>query len=124
MKKEYLNFICSLDGYLIRLKELHWSATNNAQHILCDEIGDTIDSIEDRFAEYLMGETGKRIKIGNLKPMLPNSTSLLPLLSELSKETSEFLKHNLLSVSDGGGVDILNQLLEEINKYKYRATLS
>lgn len=121
MKKDVVDFICSLHGYLIRLKEIHWSTNSNGEHMLCDEISDEISECEDRFAECAMGMEGSHFKIGDLKPMLPNATSLIPMLKELEKEVVD-MESKLTSKRDGGLVNILDDLLEICNKYKYRAT--
>ena len=92
MKKLYIDFICSLHGYLIRLKEIHWNTDNNSTHVLCDEIEEEIHDLEDRFAECIMGERGKKFKIGDLKPLLPNSEALMPMLRELEKEVIDMKK--------------------------------
>ena len=80
MKKNFVSFICSLHGYLIRLKEIHWNTDNNSEHLLCDDISDDLAECEDRFAECAMGMAGEHFKIGDLKPKLPHSTSLIPML--------------------------------------------
>ena len=54
MKKEYVDFVCALHGYLIRLKEIHWNTNENSTHLLCDEIDDDIHECEDRFMECFM----------------------------------------------------------------------
>ena len=103
MKKEYVDFVCALHGYLIRLKEIHWNTNENSTHLLCDEIDDDIHECEDRFMECCMGMEGKHFEIGKLLPMLPNSKELIPMLKELEK-------------------DILDMKKKCCNKYKYRAT--
>ena len=121
MKKEFVEFICSLHGYLIRLKEIHWNTNNNAEHLLCDEVSDCLSDCEDRFTECAMGMEGVHFKIGDLKPMLPHSTSLIPMLKELETEILE-LKDSLTSSKDDGLMNILDEMLENCGKYKYRAT--
>lgn len=121
MKKNFVNFICSLHGYLIRIKEIHWNTENNAEHLLCDEITDALSDCEDRFAECAMGMAGAHFKIGDLKPMLPHSTSLIPMLKELETEILE-LESSLTSDKDSVLVNILDDMLENCGKYKYRAT--
>ena len=32
MKKEYVDFICLLHGYMIRVKEIHWNTNSDAEH--------------------------------------------------------------------------------------------
>jgi hypothetical protein len=121
MKKESVDFICSLHGYLIRLKEIHWNTNNNFEHLLCDEISDDLSDCEDRFTECSMGIEGTHFKIGDLKPMLPHSTTLIPMLKELEKEIIDF-KNSLNDKKDSGLINILDDMLENCGKYKYRAT--
>lgn len=121
MKKEFVDFICCLHGYLIRLKEIHWNTTNNAEHLLCDDIIDCLDDCEDRFTECAMGLGGVHFKIGDLKPMLPNAEELIPMLKELEKEVIE-MEGKLTAKNEAGLVNVLDDLLENCNKFKYRAT--
>lgn len=121
MKKNEIDFICSLHGYQIRLKEIHWNTTSNHIHLLCDEILDCVSDNEDRVTECLMGMDGVHFKIGDLKPLLPNSTELIPMLKELEKEVVDFRK-KMDSDNHFGIVSILDDMLESCNKYKYRAS--
>lgn len=121
MKKMHIDFICNLHGYLIRVKEIHWNTSNDAEHRLCDSIESDIHSCEDRYAEVAMGEDGEHFKIGDLKPMLPNAHQLIPMLKELEGEARE-MKKKLSEDKDAGLINILDDLIECVNKYKYRAT--
>lgn len=121
MKKEYIDFDCALHGYLIRTKEIHWATDSNATHLLCDEIEDDICDCEDRFTECAMGMEGKKFPIGKLLPMLPNSTDLVSMLKELEADVIDF-KKKLNGAKDGGLFNVLDDLQELTNKYKYRAT--
>ena len=86
-----MDFINSLHGYCIRVKEIHWNTDSNAEHVLCDEIESDIHDLEDRFAECVMGITDKKVKIGDLKPLLPHSNNLKGMLKELSDETTDIM---------------------------------
>ena len=121
MKKEYVDFVCALHGYLIRLKEIHWNTNENSTHLLCDEIDDDIHECEDRFMECCMGMEGKHFEIGKLLPMLPNSKELIPMLKELEKDILD-MKKKLNCPENGGLFNILDDMQECCNKYKYRAT--
>ena len=121
MKKEILEFICSLHGYLIRLKEIHWSTNSNSEHLLCDSIMDTIGGLEDELAETAMGLYGKKIQVGELKPYLPNAEDLKPMLRELQSETLA-VKKKLTSEKESGLVNILDDIIAAAQKYQYRAT--
>ena len=120
MKKEYVEFICTLHGYLIRLKEIHWNTDNNAEHLLCDEISDDLSAGEDRFTECAMGLSDKHFKIGDLMPYLPNAEKLIPMLKELEVDIMDFRK--TLQEAETGLINIIDDMLESCGKYKYRAT--
>lgn len=120
MKKLYVDFICSLHGYLIRLKEIHWNTNNNSEHLLCDEISDALSDCEDRFTECAMGLSDSHFKIGDLVPYLPNSEKLIPMLKELESEIIDFRK--TLKENQHGLTNIIDDMLESCGKYKYRAT--
>ena len=120
MKKEFIEFICTLHGYLIRLKEIHWNTENNAEHLLCDEISDDLSECEDRFTECAMGIFDSHFKIGDLVPYLPNSVELKSMLKELESEIHDFKK--TLNETESGLINILDDMLESCGKYKYRST--
>lgn len=121
MDRKYVDFICSMHGYMIRVKEIHWNTDSNAEHLLCDEIEDSIHDCEDRLAECIMGITNNKFKVGDLKPMLPNNTDLKKMLQEFEKETIDF-KKGLDEYREGGLINICDDILECINKFKYRTT--
>lgn len=116
-----MDFICSLHGYCIRVKEIHWSTDNNAEHLLCDEIEEAIHDLEDRFAECAMGITSKKVKVGDLKPMLPNATKLKDMLKELADETMD-MKDNFDGYQYSGLENICDDIMEMCGKYMYRTT--
>lgn len=121
MRKEIIDYICGLHGYLIRLKEIHWSTDNNAEHLLCDEIMDDVRDAEDRFMESAMGLYGTKIRIGQLKPYLPDATALRQMLDEMKGETVAIRKR-LAKPEESGLVTILDDILSFIGKYLYRET--
>lgn len=121
MKQEYIDFVCSLHGYLIRVKEIHWNTNSNAEHLLCDEVEDSIHDCEDRFMECCMGMSGEHFPLGKLLPMLPNAKDMIGMLKELEKDVLD-LKKKLTGPENGGLFNILDDMQEFCNKYKYRAT--
>ena len=122
MKKEILDYICSLHGYLIRLKEFHWSTDNDAEHKLCDEISSKIGSLEDEFAETAMGHYGEKIKVNELKPLLPRAEELKPMLKELREESVDLKKKYLLNTPEAGLSSVVDVIIATAEKYEYRST--
>jgi hypothetical protein len=121
MRKDLMDFINSLHGYLIRLKEIHWSTDSNAEHLLCDEIMDSLRSCEDEFTESAMGLYGRKVKVGDLKPYLPNAEELKPMLRELMTETVA-MKKKLDKDNEAGLCNILDDIIACSQKYMYRST--
>lgn len=121
MKKEIINYICALHGYLVRLKEIHWSTSKNSIHLLCDEIMWSVSDAEDRFAESAMGYFGKKIQVGQLKPDYPVAKDLSALLVELEADTLKIRK-SLRNEKESGLVNVLDDVLTFAGKYKYRMT--
>ena len=116
-----MDYICSLHGYLIRLKEIHWNTNSNAEHLLCDEIMDMVRSCEDEFTESAMGLYDEKVKVGDLKPYLPNAESLKPMLKEPVDETLAVRK-TLTKDKESGLCSILDDIIAQANKYMYRTT--
>ena len=121
MKNGYVDYICSLYGYLIRLQEFHWNTTSNSEHVLCDEIYDLVKDCMDRFAECAQGIDNTHFKVGDLKPMLPNAESLIPMMKELESETMS-AKDEFNSKKEAGLQNVIDDILEACGKYRYRAT--
>ena len=68
-----------------------------------------------------MGLEGEHFKIGDLKPMLPRNESLIPMLKELEGEVLD-IESDLSEKKYNGLINVLDELLENINKFKYRAS--
>lgn len=119
MDKKEIDFICQLHGFAIRVKEIHWNTRDNDEHLLCDEILDGIYELEDRFAECAMGYDGEKFPLKALVPKIPDAQNLTTVMSAFEKAVSE-IAHSV--VLKPGLVNILDDMQEFANKYKYRAT--
>ena len=120
MKKEYVEFLNLLHGYLIRVKEIHWNTDTNSIHKICDEIQDCLMGLEDRFAECSMGIDDEEFKIGDLKPLLPNAEDLRGMLNELENDVLD-MQDKLESGKESGLLAICDELIEMCCKYRYLA---
>ena len=121
MRKDFVNFICELHGYLIRVKEIHWNTDSNAEHTLCDDFHGELLSLEDKFAEGCMGLEGNKFEIGKLLPLVPNSRDFSQILKEFEQDVLK-MKKQTNNDKYGGLNSILDDMLQLANKYKYRAT--
>ena len=118
MKNIYVDFINLLHGYLIRNKEIHWAG--GRQHKLCDDIESELMELEDRFAECSMGIDDSMFKIGDLKPLLPNSTDLSGMFDEMENDVLK-LQKRLTPGKESGLLAICDELIEFCCKNRYLA---
>jgi len=121
MKKEFVNFICELHGYLIRVKEIHWNTDSNSEHLQCDDFHGELLELEDEFAEGCMGLDGNKFEIGKLLPLVPNSKDFKQILKEFEQDVIK-MKKQTSDEKYGGLNSVLDDMLQLANKYKYRAT--
>ena len=125
LKKVFIWFLSVLEGNHQTLKGLHWSTDNHSRHILCDEIDEAILEYEDKLAENAMGMLSTRFEVGELKTLLPNAKTLKDLLPELENDIEDFKFHIGGKVKGLAGIEnILDDFVEDINKWKYLETLT
>lgn len=121
-KEKAVDFLSSLEGYHQQLKLIHWSTDNHSKHLLTDELDGCILSCEDSVAENVMGILGEKISEG-LKALLPNNKELKGLLGELEDDVLNF-KDECDDRKEAGLINILDDMLTNINKYKFLEALS
>ena len=122
LKSKALDMLCTIEGYHQRLKEIHWSTTNNAEHKLVDEIDEEVLSYEDKIAEAAMGCINARFEIGSLKTLLPEAKNTASLLSEMLNDVLAFRKVIEQSNKCVGIVNIIDDFITDINSWNYMRT--
>lgn len=124
IEESILEYIRKVEGYRIRLREIHWSTSKHSEHILTDNIMGILTEHEDSVAEVCMGVLGIRIKVGQVVPILPDANELRSLL-DVALENAVDLK---TKVEDNklfsGLTNILDDCIQELSKGKYLETLS
>ena len=70
-----------------------------------------------------MGNGGFRIGVGELKTMLPSAKSLTDMLNELESDVKKF-KTTLVEDKHVGIINILDDLLTDINTWRYLKTFN
>ena len=117
--KFILNLENKIHGVHTRLKELHFSAPSLSLHKLIDDFDEEFLEFDDAVMENAQALWGF-IKVGDIKPILPESTEFLELLGEI--------KGMLVSIkreaSDNeilwsGILNRVDDFMETVNKYIY-----
>ena len=56
---QFKDFLCVLEGFKTKFKNLHWSAYSNSIHVRVDELIDEISDYQDILAEEVQGIQGQ-----------------------------------------------------------------
>jgi len=116
-----LEYIKKIEGYRIRLREIHWEADHKSVHELSDSLMDDLLTYEDSIAEDMMGIIGYRIKVGTIVPKLPKSTELKTLISEIINDTMGVRKAIENMPLYFGIVSLMDECIHMLNKSQYLA---
>ena len=119
-----LEYIKKIEGFRIRLREIHWSTQKHSEHVLTDDLIKEFEEHEDSVAEVCMGVLGVRIKVGEVIPTLPEETTLKDLLVTALLAAVELKRNVETSPNFAGLVNLLDDFVQEISKGKYLETLA
>lgn len=122
-KEKGLNLLSNCEGYHQLLKGLHWQADKKSEHLLTDDMDSSVLDFEDKMAENIMGFLGEKFHTGELKTMLPEADNIKSLLDEMENDIASFVEEIGDDRKLGGIHNIIDDFLEDINKWKYLATL-
>ena len=90
-----------LHGYHTRLKELHFGAPSVSIHKIIDDFDGALMSYEDEIMEDAQAVFGN-FEVGQIQPVLPESTEILELLQEIRGTLSGFFDFMGTSVTWSG----------------------
>lgn len=88
-KKVFIDFICKLEGYKTRCKNLHWAAPKKNIHVYLDEFLDVISDYQDGLAEGYMGILGKMGPL-DINGIGCNASNAMIFIEEVIEETKKF----------------------------------
>jgi hypothetical protein len=124
LRKDTIEFLSMLDGYHEVCKGLHWSADRHSKHILTDDIDGAVLEYQDKIAEVVMGMIDDKFEVGELKALTSDAKDCKAMLEELESDTLNYKKE----IGDEPKVaaihNVIDDLLTDINKWKYLDTLS
>lgn len=117
-ENQYKEFLCVLEGFKTKFKNLHWSAYSNSIHVRIDELIDKISEYQDILAEEIQGIQGQFdpnfLKGTNFDFNCPHEA-----ITNLISRTDSFYS-KLPQSSDFAGVKSeCEAFITSIHKYKY-----
>jgi hypothetical protein len=87
-----------------------------------DEIDETVLEYQDKVAEVVMGLTGKKFQVGQLKALVGDSSSCSAFLNDLEKDVLKY-KESIGNEAKVAAIhNIIDDFLSDIYKWKYRET--
>lgn len=117
-----LAYIKYLEGYRIRLREMHWAALKSNMHKNTDDLMSFLEGKEDAIAEDAQGLLGFRIQVGDVVPTMPSTgKDFTALLDEILSVTVS-TKNMLSSASDdrmAGLLSLFDEIIHEVSKMIY-----
>ena len=114
----YIDFLCKLEGWKTRCKNLHWAAPKKNIHVYLDEFLEVISDYQDGLAEGIMGI------LGRLDPLAINGTpcktsNAIDFIGEVKDVTCEFYDKISSSTEYVGIKSECETFIQNINKYTY-----
>ena len=118
----YINFLCQIEGWKTKCKNLHWAAQNDSIHKRLDDLADVLSSYQDALAEDYMGING-RVRPDILTGISSNAIEPNTFISEIIENTLGFYSQIDSSVVYAGIKSETETFIHNLNKIKYLFSL-
>lgn len=121
-KALFLDFLGVLSGFIVRSKNLHWSAPKNSIHVRLDELHDELGKYQDALAEGFMGIFGN-MEVEDVVYDGCDSMNAREFIDEIIEKTKKFYAYIPGDVIFKGITGETESFIQACNKYKYLLTL-
>lgn len=118
----YINFLCQIEGWKTKCKNLHWAAQNDSIHRRLDDLADVLSSYQDALAEDYMGING-RVRPDILTGISSNAIEPNTFVSEIIENTLSFYSQIDSNVVYVGIKSETETFIHNLNKIKYLFSL-
>ena len=118
----YINFLCQIEGWKTKCKNLHWAAQNDSIHRRLDDLADVLSSYQDALAEDYMGING-RVRPDILTGIPSNAIEPNTFISEIIESTLSFYSQIDSSVVYEGIKSETGTFIHNLKKIKYLFSL-
>ena len=114
----FLSFICLLEGWKTKCKNLHWSANKKNIHVYLDEFLDILSDYQDSIAEDEMGIYGK-MDSNAIKGIPCGCLNAKHFIDTVKCETLQFYENISCCPELSGIKSETETFIHNINKYIY-----
>ena len=121
--KLFLDFICKLEGWKTKCKNLHWAASENNVHVRLDELLDIITDYQDTVAEGIMGVINTHLSPNDVKGNPGDAQNAKQLIDEIKEDTIDFYKQIPDDPLYAGLKSECETFIQNVNKYDYLFSL-
>ena len=121
--KPFLDFICKLEGWKTKCKNLHWAAPKKNVHVYLDEFLEVISDYQDTVAEGIMGVLSVHLGPSDVKGDPGNAQNAQQFVNEVKAGTLSFYKQIPESPLYAGLKSECETFIQNVNKYDYLFSL-
>lgn len=121
--KPFLDFICKLEGWKTKCKNLHWAAPKKNVHVYLDEFLEVISDYQDTVAEGIMGVLSVHLGPSDVKGDPGNAQNAQQFVDEVKAGTLSFYKQIPENPLYAGLKSECETFIQNCNKFDYLFSL-
>ena len=121
--KPFLDFICKLEGWKTKCKNLHWAAPKKNVHVYLDEFLEVISDYQDTVAEGIMGVLSVHLGPSDVKGDPGNAQNAQQFVDEVKTGTLSFYKQIPENPLYAGLKSECETFIQNVNKFDYLFSL-
>ena len=121
--KPFLDFICKLEGWKTKCKNLHWAAPKKNVHVYLDEFLEVISDYQDTVAEGIMGVLSVHLGPSDVKGDPGNAQNAQQFVDEVKAGTLNFYKQIPENPLYAGLKSECETFIQNVNKFDYLFSL-
>ena len=121
--KPFLDFICKLEGWKTKCKNLHWAAPKKNVHVYLDEFLEVISDYQDTVAEGIMGVLSVHLGPSDVKGDPGNAQNAQQFVDEVKVGTLSFYKQIPENPLYAGLKSECETFIQNVNKFDYLFSL-
>lgn len=119
----YINFLCKIEGWKTRCKNLHWAAPKKNIHTYLDEFLDVLSKYQDSLAEDIMGITGQRLNPTCIKGTVCSTNNATDFINQVNTVTLIFFNKIPENPNYAGIKSETENFIHNIKTYMYLFSL-